>query len=281
MPATAVTVAAVQMVSEPNLAANLKKAAELLSEAAAQGAECAVLPENFALFGQAGSAQQGLLESQGQGEILEFLAEQAKGLNLWLIGGTIPLACNQQGLWAQEHKSFASCCVYSPQGEQVGRYDKMHLFDAGVQDAVGSYRESAQFEPGNTVGWFDGPGGKWGLAVCYDLRFPEYFRLLSQAGCHFLAVPSAFVYTTGQAHWEVLLRARAIENQCFVVAANQGGYHCSRRRTWGHSMIVNPWGDVMAVLPEGEGVVTARLELADLQTLRERMPVLSHRRINY
>lgn len=280
MPATAVTVAAVQMVSEPNLANNLNKAAELLAEASALGAECAVLPENFALFGQAGSAAQGLRESQGQGEILAFLAEQAKRLNLWLIGGTIPLACNQQGLWAQEHKSFASCCVFSPQGEQVSRYDKMHLFDAGVQDAVGSYRESAQFEPGNAAGWFEGPGGKWGLAVCYDLRFPEYFRLLSQAGCHFLAVPSAFVYTTGQAHWEVLLRARAIENQCFVVAANQGGHHCSRRRTWGHSMIVNPWGDVVAVLPEGEGVVTARLELGELQTLRERMPVLSHRRIN-
>ncbi|MFO1368846.1 MAG: carbon-nitrogen hydrolase family protein [Marinagarivorans sp.] len=280
MPATAVTVAAVQMVSEPNLANNLNKAAELLAEASALGAECAVLPENFALFGQAGSAAQGLRESQGQGEILAFLAEQAKRLNLWLIGGTIPLACNQQGLWAQEHKSFASCCVFSPQGEQVSRYDKMHLFDAGVQDAVGSYRESAQFEPGSAAGWFEGPGGKWGLAVCYDLRFPEYFRLLSQAGCHFLAVPSAFVYTTGQAHWEVLLRARAIENQCFVVAANQGGHHCSRRRTWGHSMIVNPWGDVVAVLPEGEGVVTARLELGELQTLRERMPVLSHRRIN-
>lgn len=280
MPATSVTVAAVQMVSEPNLASNLKKAAALLADAAALGAECAVLPENFALFGQAGSAAQGLRESQGQGEILAFLAEQARALNLWLIGGTIPLACNQQGRWADEQKSFASCCVFSPQGEQVSRYDKIHLFDAGVQDAVGSYRESAQFEPGSAAAWFDGPGGKWGLAVCYDLRFPEYFRLLSQAGCHFLAVPSAFVYTTGQAHWEVLLRARAIENQCFVIAANQGGHHSSSRRTWGHSMIINPWGDIVAVLPEGEGVISARLELADLTALRERMPVLSHRRIN-
>ncbi len=279
MPATAVTVAAVQMVSEPNLARNLNKAADLLAEARALGAECTVLPENFALFGQAGSAVQGRKESQGQGEILAFLSAQAQALNMWVIGGTIPLACNQQGHWAEEHKSFASCCVFAPSGEQVSRYDKIHLFDAGVQDAVGSYRESAQFEPGSVPGWFDGPGGKWGLAVCYDLRFPEYFRLLSEAGCNFLAVPSAFVYTTGQVHWEVLLRARAIENQTFVVAANQGGNHGGNRRTWGHSMIINPWGDVVAVLPEGEGVVSAQLQLADLHSLRARMPVLSHRRI--
>jgi deaminated glutathione amidase len=278
MPETVVTVAAVQMVSEKSLANNLNKAADLLTEARLRGAQCAVLPENFALFGQAGSALQGLRESRGEGEILSFLAEQARANELWVVGGTIPLGCNQLGIWAQEHKSFASCCVFAPTGDLVSRYDKIHLFDAGVQDAVGSYQESAQFDPGSEPGVFDGPGGRWGLAVCYDLRFPEYFRLLSKADCHLLAVPSAFVYATGQVHWEVLLRARAIENQSFVVAANQGGHHGCNRRTWGHSMIINPWGDVLAVLPEGEGVVTARLDLSELTALRSRMPVLSHRK---
>lgn len=278
MSAPAIRVAAVQMVSEQNLPNNLKRAGELLREAKNQGAQLAVLPENFALFGQAGAAQQGLNESNGEGEILPFLAEQARALQLWVVAGTIPLARNAQGQWAQTAKSFASCCVFSPSGECVSRYDKIHLFDAGVQDAVGSYRESAQFDPGSEPGLFEGPGGKWGLAVCYDLRFPEYFRLLSQAACTFYAVPSAFVYTTGQVHWEVLLRARAIENQCFVVAANQGGNHGGKRRTWGHSMIINPWGDVINVLPEGEGVVTAVLDTAELDALRGRMPVLSHRR---
>jgi deaminated glutathione amidase len=278
MPESVVTVAAVQMVSEQNLSNNLKKAAELLGQARLLGANCAVLPENFALFGQKGAADQGRLESRGAGEVLPFLAEQARINNLWLVGGTIPLGCNEQGQWAQNGKSFASCCVFSPQGAMISRYDKIHLFDAGVQDAVGCYRESAQFDPGSTPGMFDGPGGKWGLGVCYDLRFPEYFRLLSQAGCDLMALPSAFVYTTGQVHWEVLLRARAIENQSFVVAANQGGHNGCNRRTWGHSMIINPWGDVLAVLPEGEGVVTARLQLAELQILRARMPVLEHRR---
>jgi deaminated glutathione amidase len=278
MPETAVRVAAVQMVSEKNLANNLKKAAVLLAQAQAQGAECAVLPENFALFGQAGSAAQGVFESNGQGEILPFLAEQARKLKIWLVAGTIPLGCNDQGRWAQTNKSFASCCVFSPTGTMVSRYDKIHLFDAGVQDAVGSYRESAQFDPGTHPGMFEGPGGTWGLAVCYDLRFPEYFRLLSQAGCNLFAIPSAFVYTTGQVHWEVLLRARAIENQSFIIAANQGGQHGGNRRTWGHSMIINPWGDVLAVLPEGEGVVICTLDMSELQTLRTRMPVLSHRK---
>lgn len=278
MPEPSLRVAVVQMVSEKNLANNLKKAAELLAEARAQGAECAVLPENFALFGQAGSASQGIFESNGQGEILPFLADQARSLQMWLIAGTIPLGRNDQGQWAQANKSFASCCVFSPAGKLISRYDKIHLFDAGVQDAVGSYRESAQFDPGTQPGMFDGPGGKWGLAVCYDLRFPEYFRLLSQAGCDLLAIPSAFVYATGQVHWEVLLRARAIENQSFVIAANQGGHHGANRHTWGHSMIINPWGDVLGVLPEGEGVVVCTLDMAELQTLRARMPVLSHRK---
>lgn len=278
MPEPTVRVAAVQMVSEKILTNNLKKAAELLTEARSQGAECAVLPENFALFGQAGSAAQGVFESNGQGEILPFLAEQARSLQIWLIAGTIPLGRNDQGLWAQTNKSFASCCVFSPAGELISRYDKIHLFDAGVQDAVGSYRESAQFDPGTQPGMFDGPGGKWGLAVCYDLRFPEYFRLLSQAGCDLLAIPSAFVYATGQVHWEVLLRARAIENQSFVIAANQGGHHGANRHTWGHSMIINPWGDSLGVLPEGEGVVVCSLDMAEVQTLRARMPVLRHRK---
>ncbi|MEY4590011.1 MAG: hypothetical protein RL497_2087 [Pseudomonadota bacterium] len=278
MPASVVTVAAVQMVSEHQLSANLNKAEELLAQARSQGAQCAVLPENFALFGQKGASIQGKMESQGQGEILPFLSEQARKHQIWLVGGTLPLGCNQKGLWAAEHKSFASCCVFSPEGELISRYDKIHLFDAGVQDAVGSYRESAQFDSGAEPGMFDGPGGRWGLGVCYDLRFPEYFRLLSQAGCHLLALPSAFVYTTGQVHWEILLRARAIENQCFVIAANQGGHHGCNRRTWGHSMIINPWGDVLAVLKEGEGVVVADLDLSELTALRVRMPVLSHRR---
>jgi deaminated glutathione amidase len=266
-------VAAVQMVSESQWDRNLVAAERLIAEAVLQGAQWVLLPENFALFGQPGAS----LNDPQRAELCEFLCAQARRWSIWLAGGTLPLITSEHGP-AEANKTFASCCVLNPEGETVARYDKIHLFDAGVQDAVGAYRESAQFSPGKTPGLVNSPWGKVGLSVCYDLRFPEYFRLLSQQGAQVFMVPSAFVYTTGQAHWEILLRARAIENQCFVVAANQGGSHAGNRRTWGHSMIVGPWGDVLGVLPSGEGVVVADLDFTHLAQVRERMPVLSHRR---
>lgn len=271
-------VAALQMVSQHILEDNLAAAGRLLVEAAGQGAQLAVLPENFAYFGQGNLHRQGRAESLGQGVILPFLAEQARRHGLWIAGGTIPLAFGVNGQEADDGKAFASCCIINPLGELVARYDKIHLFDAGVNDAIGVYRESSQLTSGSLPGVVDTPWAKLGLSVCYDLRFPEYYRLLSAAGAQILLVPSAFVYTTGQAHWEVLLRARAIENQCFVIAANQGGLHSGNRRTWGQSMVINPWGDVIAQAREGEAVVVADLDLAGQVQLRERMPVLGHRR---
>lgn len=271
-------VAAVQMVSGPSVAENLAAAAELMAQAAQKGAQLVVLPENFAVFGQGGQVLQGLQESAGEGPLLPFLAQQAALLGVWLVGGTLPLAHSAHGQAAPQNKAYAACCVFNPKGQLAARYDKIHLFDAGVSDAVGRYQESAEYAPGHAPVVCATPWAKLGLGVCYDLRFPEYFRLLSQAGAQVLVVPAAFVYTTGQAHWEVLLRARAIENQCFVVAANQGGQHQGQRRTWGQSLIVNPWGDIIAQQACGEGVVMADLPLEEQTALRAKMPVLSHRR---
>ncbi len=271
-------VAAVQMVSGQTLANNLITAARLIAEAASGGAQLVVLPENFALFGQGNLAPLAQLESAGDGQLLPFLAEQASLHRIWLGGGTIPLALGVDGRAAEANKAFASCCLFGPKGELVGRYDKIHLFDAGVNDAVGAYRESAQFTPGTLPCCVVTPWARLGLSVCYDLRFPEYFRQLSALGAQVLLVPSAFVYTTGKAHWEVLLRARAIENQCYVIAANQGGQHSDNRHTWGQSMIINPWGEIIAQQAEGEGVVVADLNFAEQLALRNKMPVLTHRR---
>lgn len=274
-------IAAIQMVSGADIARNLEAARRLLHEAAAAGAEMAVLPENFALYGRGNLRAEGELETRGEGPLLLFLRDQARSLGIWLVGGTIPLVggVNADSPAADANRIFAASCVFNANGECVARYDKIHLFDVEVGDAVGAYRESAYICPGTQPRIVDTPWGKLGLSVCYDLRFPEHYRRLRDAGADILVVPSAFTYTTGSAHWDVLLRARAIETQCYLVAANQGGWHDSERRTYGGSAIIHPWGNIMAQQVEGEAVVLADINLADVQACRERMPIQQHRRL--
>ncbi len=273
-------VAVVQMISSPSLESNLITAQKFIRQAASRGANLVVLPENFALFGNSEGRLHGCAEELAGAPIRGFLSRCAREFGVWLIGGTIPRVRSIDGLTeAIDPKVFAACHVYNPCGEEVARYDKVHLFDAAVDDAIGSYRESDAMAPGSKVGMVDTDWGALGLSVCYDLRFPEYFRLQQQKGMRFLAVPSAFTYNTGLAHWEVLLRARAIENQCFVFAANQGGWHNRERRTYGHSCIIDPWGTVLCVLPEGEGVALAEINLQVLFDLQQKMPVLNHRKL--
>ena len=265
-------IAALQTVSGAHVGANLDTAATLLAEAAGAGAELAILPEYFCLMGQRDTDKLAVREPAGSGAVQAFLAERARTLGLWIVGGTLPLVAD-----SDRHVRNTSL-AFSPAGECVARYDKIHLFrfDNGRGE---QYDEARVIEAGRTPQSFvlpsrDGHAWRVGLSVCYDLRFPELYRAL---GADLLLVPSAFTHGTGQAHWEILLRARAIENQCYVLAAAQGGRHPNGRRTWGHSMLVDPWGEVMAVLPEGEGVVGGDIDPARLDTVRGNLPALRHR----
>ena len=269
-------IAALQTVSGVQLNVNLVRARALLEQAAQQGVELAVLPEYFCLMGHGDEAKLRILEQSGQGPIQDFLARTARELGLWIVGGTLPLKASD----GADPRACNSSCVYSPQGSCEARYDKIHLFryDNGRE----SYDEARTLQPGHEPVSFDLPsrdGQTWrvGLSICYDLRFPELYRAHAQAGAQLLLVPSAFTHTTGQAHWEPLLRARAIENLAYVAAAAQGGQHENGRRTWGHSMVVDPWGRVLDVLPEGEGLVLAELDAALLQQCRQQLPALGHR----
>lgn len=264
-------VAALQMVSSTDVQANLDSAARALAEAAAAGAELAVLPEYFCLLGRKDTDKLALAEPAGQGPLQDFLAQQAQQHRIWLAGGTVPLAGEQPG------RVCNTTLVFDPQGRQVARYDKIHLFRFANERE--SYDEARTLQAGGEAAHFELPsrdGHRWrvGLSVCYDLRFPELFRQLQG---DLLLVPSAFTHTTGQAHWEVLLRARAIENLAFVAAAAQGGWHDNGRRTWGHSMLVDPWGQILAVRPEGAGIVMADLDAAQLRERRRQLPALEHR----
>lgn len=271
-------VAALQMVSTGDIEANLEEARALLEQAVAGGAMTAVLPENFAVLATDQMSASGAEEARGEGRIRAFLADQARRLGLWIVGGSMPLASRPDGT-AIPDRVRATCLVFDDQGQEVGRYDKIHLFDAMVDDAHGQYRESDTFEPGDSLVTVDTPAGKLGLAVCYDLRFPELFRALREQGAEWISVPSAFTYLTGEAHWHTLLRARAIENQVWIVAAGQGGQNSTRRRTYGHSLVVDPWGKVLDELPEGPGVVFADLDPERLRQVRESMPVWDHRQL--
>ena len=268
-------VAAIQMVSSAVLDENLHQARTLLQAARAQGAELAVLPEYFCLIGQHDRDKLALKEAFGTGPIQDFLRACARELGLWLVGGTLPLRS------PDPQRVLNSCCVYAPDGAPAARYDKIHLFrfereSGGVRE---SYDEGRAILAGTGPVACDADGLRVGLSVCYDLRFPELYRVLMAPPCDLLCVPSAFTYTTGQAHWELLLRARAVENQCYVLAPAQGGRHENGRRTWGHSMIVDPWGEVLAVRPEGEGVVLAELDVARIAEVRAQLPALTHRRL--
>jgi nitrilase len=277
-------VAVIQMVSGSNVQANLTQARTLLQSAAHQGAELAVLPEYFCLMGQRDADKLAIGEPFGHGPLQQFLADQARSLGLWLVGGTLPLVPVQTLADAAEATDGArvsnSSLVFSPTGECVARYDKIHLFrfDNGVE----RYDESQVLMAGTQPTTFDLPskdGHIWriGMSVCYDLRFAELYRAYANAGTHLMLVPSAFTFTTGQDHWEVLLRARAIENLSFVAAAAQGGLHDNQRRTWGQAMLVDPWGKVLAQQAQGPGVVLAELDFAVLAACRSRLPALQHR----
>lgn len=265
--------AAIQMASSPQLQTNLDDAAQRLAEAADKGARLAVLPENFAFLGAQEKDKLALAESFGQGKIQDFLAEQAQKQGLWLVGGTIPLKS------PDARKVYASCLTFNPQGHCVGRYDKIHLFDVELPNSGEKYEESATILPGDSSLVLDTPFGRLGIIICYDLRFPELTRLLLSQGMEILALPAAFTAITGKAHWDILVRARAIENLCYVVAAAQGGYHVSGRSTYGHSMIVDPWGNVLAQHPNGGGVITAKCELAFLTQTRQHFPTIHHRHL--
>jgi nitrilase len=262
-------IAACQMVSGPDVAANLATARRLLEEAARRGAELAALPEYFCLMGMHDSDKLALAEVEGTGPIQDMLAATARELGLWIIGGTLPIKS------ATAERVRNSTLVFSPAGECVARYDKIHLF--AFDNGRESYDEGKVLEAGGQPTSFAAGDVRVGLSVCYDLRFPELYR--SYGGCELLAVPAAFTYTTGQAHWELLLRARAVENQCYVIAPAQGGKHANGRRTWGHSMIVDPWGQVLDVLAEGEGVVMADVDAARLAQVRQQLPALAHRKL--
>lgn len=271
-------VAAVQMVSGAVLADNLDDAARLLDAAARKGVRVAVLPENFAILSTRDMLDQGRREAEGEGEIRAFLSAQAARHKMWIVGGSMPLASRPDGS-AMADRVRASCLVFDDTGTEVARYDKIHLFDAEVDDAHGRYQESDTFEPGNQVVTVETPAGLLGLAICYDLRFPELFRALRAQGVDWISLPSAFTYHTGDAHWHALLRARAIENQVWLVAGGQGGQNSERRRTYGHSLICDPWGKVVAELQEGRGMVTVELDQERLTEVRRRMPVWSHRKL--
>lgn len=263
-----VGLAAIQTVSSTNLDDNLKEAARLIDAAASAGARFIVLPEYFCLMGQRDEDKVAIGEKPGKGPIQDFLAAKAAEHRVWLVGGTVPLESPDSG------RIYNTSLVFDDQGRQVARYDKIHLF--GFTRGAESYDESVTIQYGNNGPQsFDAPFGKVGLSICYDLRFPELYR--SWGPVNLIVVPSAFTYTTGSAHWEILLRARAIENQCYVLAAAQGGKHENGRRTWGHSMLIDPWGDIIDVVKEGPGFAIGELSLQRLAQVRESLPALRHR----
>ena len=261
------------MASGTNVSANLIEAGRLIANAARAGAKLVVLPENFAIMGMHENDKLKIRENEGTGLIQDFLSEQAAIHRVWLIGGTIPLASSDD-----EHVA-AACLVYDNEGKQVSRYDKIHLFDVHIDISSETYNESETIEAGDKVIIVDTPFGKIGLAICYDLRFPELFRKMAMMGAEIIALPSAFTAITGKAHWEVLLRARAIENLCYVIASAQGGYHVNGRETHGNSMIVDPWGTILDQLPDGSGYVIADIDLEQVHSVRRSFPVLEHRKI--
>ena len=267
-------VAAIQMASGPNVQANLDEAKKLIKIAVQQEAELIVLPENFAIMGMVETDKVAVAEQLGQGLIQDFLSAQAAKHNVWLVGGTIPIQSNEA------NKVYATCLLFNNQGEVVSRYDKIHLFDVTLEENDESYTESETTTPGDEVVVTETPFGRLGLAICYDLRFPEMFRAMADAKVDICVLPSSFTSLTGKAHWETLIRARAIENLSYMVAAAQGGYHVNGRETYGDSMIVDPWGVVLNRLPHGTGVVVSDIDLGKLKKTRQLFPALDHRRLN-
>ena len=266
--------AVIQMVSQADVPGNLSRARALLEQAAEGGARLAVLPENFATLGQRDVAAWARGEARGQGPVLSALKQAARDLRLWVVAGTVPLLPDAEG----DAKPRASSLLIDEHGEVVARYDKVHLFDADISDDKGRYRESDDYAHGDRVVVVDTPIGRVGLSVCYDLRFAELYTALRAAGAELICAPSAFTAATGEAHWEVLVRARAIETQCYVLAAAQGGTHPGGRETYGQAMIVDPWGRILAERARGEAVLIAPRDAERQASIRTRMPVQAHRR---
>jgi deaminated glutathione amidase len=265
-------IAALQMVSTPDVGRNVEAAGRLITQAAAGGAQLVVLPEYFCLLGRRDDDKLAVAEAAGNGPIQHALASAARQHGLWVVGGTLPLRGHDDA------HALNTCLVFAPDGTQAARYDKIHLF--AFDNGRERYDEGRTLDAGGPTPTALQCGPlRVGLSICYDLRFPELYRALMAPPCDLLCVPSAFTYTTGQAHWELLLRARAVENQCYVIAAAQGGTHENGRRTWGHSLIVDPWGQVLAVQPEGEGVVMAEVDPARIAQVRQQLPALAHRRL--
>ncbi|WP_295887008.1 carbon-nitrogen hydrolase family protein [uncultured Thiohalocapsa sp.] len=266
-------VAAVQMATGPNVNANLLEAERLIRDAAEAGAGLVVLPENFAFMGRRDHDTLSIVEADGDGPLQRFLAETASRFGVWLVGGTIALRPTTP------ERLRAAALVYNDQGVRIARYDKIHLFDVDLPGADERYEESATIEAGSDPVVVDSPFGRLGIIVCYDLRFPELVRHMVDSGVEVLAVPAAFTALTGKAHWETLVRARAIENLIYVVAAAQGGYHLSGRETHGHSMIVDPWGAILAQVPRGTGCICSPIDRGFQDSVRRTFPALEHRRL--
>lgn len=269
-------VAALELCSTDDIAANQRAISAGLTSAQAAGVEFVVLPENCLVF----SPEAAGLAAVHHAQWLAWCAEQARAHSLWLLAGTLPLPYRPDGTAVPDGRVRSASVLFSAEGAQIGRYDKRHLFDAQVGDTQGAYRESARYEPGTALALLPTPWGQLGVLTCYDLRFPEQARALRRAGADFFAVPSAFTATTGCAHWQVLLRARAIENQCLVIGAAQGGQHSTARQTWGHSQIIDAWGQVLAERSDvaQPALVMATYNAMQQQQWRQQMPVEAHRR---
>jgi deaminated glutathione amidase len=272
-PSSELKIASIQMISTPALQENLDTASRLVMQAAEAGAQLAVLPEYFCLMGLKDTDKVLAKEKLGDGPIQTQLASMAKINGIYLVAGTIPLEAQDS------NKVLNTTLVFDPQGQRISRYDKIHLF--GFQTSSERYEESETIEAGNTPSVLsiniNNEDWRFGLSICYDLRFPELYRSLGEVDCHI--IPAAFTYTTGKDHWEILLRARAIENQCYVLASAQGGTHANQRRTWGNSMLIDPWGTVLASLPKGEGFISGVLSKDKLNEVRSKLPALKHRKL--
>jgi predicted amidohydrolase len=264
---SAFRVAAVQMISGSDVTANLAAASPLIAEAAAAGARLVVLPEYFGIFGNTATDKVAVRETEGDGAQQRFLADEARRYGIWLVGGTVPLACSDPA------RVRSACLVYGPDGRRVARYDKIHLFAFALDEE--RYDEGRTIEAGTRPVAIELPCGRVGLSVCYDVRFPELYRSLGDLAL--ILVPSAFTATTGAAHWHLLLRARAVENQCYVLAAAQGGTHPGGRRTYGHSVLIDPWGRIVAEREEGAGIVVGDVDQARVAEVRAQLPAHSHR----
>lgn len=261
-------VSVIQWTSGSDPKQNLEQLQTLVRLLPKQRPQLVVLPEAFACFGAGESKQCDLAEPLGQGPIQDAIAALAKQHDVWVVAGTIPIQADS--------RYAAASLLFDNQGQQVARYDKIHLFDAAVEDGTGNYQESKYTQPGSELTVVDTPFGRLGMAVCYDLRFPEMFRALRQQGAELIVLPSAFTKVTGQAHWQPLLQARAIENQCYMVAPNQGGVHPDGRETWGHSMIIDPWGQVCTEISSDIGVGSVSIDPEKIRDVRQRMPVETH-----